>query len=277
MKRRQRFTFYTQGRLDYAQDRSDSGEPGVSRFTLRAMHDLASNIDEIASRYGLGADQSAKLLELADRCATVEISGTAIRDRDDALRLHVADSLAGLEVEAIRTAAKLCDIGTGVGLPGLALAVARPELSVTLVDAVRKKTEAASTIARALELKNIECVWSRVELLGALGSPVREGFDVVTARALAPLSVLIEYAGPLLSIGGSLVAWKGTPESSELADAEAAESELGFEHGALIKTQPFKGSRRRHFYVTRKSRACESRYPRREGVALRKPITAKPD
>lgn len=229
---------------------------------------------ELVRKYSLDDESAGKFVELAERCVSLEISGTAIRDRSEALRLHIADSLAGLDVEAIRTSSSLCDIGTGVGFPGLVLAIARPDLRVTLVDAVRKKVEAAKAIATALNLENVDCIWSRAELLGAVGSPVRESFGVVTARALAPLTALIEYSGPLLVVGGSLVAWKGTPDDHELADAAAAERELGFGPGELIDTRPYAASRARHFYVAHKNEACSERYPRREGVAARKPIVA---
>ena len=236
------------------------------------MRDEAAYCAELAAERGLDPSAAERFLTLAERCVSLEISGTAIKSRDEALRLHVADSLAGMEVAAIRDAATLCDIGSGVGLPGLVLAIARPELQVTLVDAVRKKIEAATEIARALELSNVECVWSRAESLAAVGSPARESFDVVTARALAPLTAIVEYAAPLLRIGGSLVAWKGSPDWEELADAAAAEDQLGFSRGELVETRPFLGSRGRHFYVTAKQAATDQRFPRREGVALRKPI-----
>ncbi|MBI5310231.1 MAG: 16S rRNA (guanine(527)-N(7))-methyltransferase RsmG [Actinobacteria bacterium] len=239
------------------------------------MTDDASYCAQLAAGYRLDALAAERFLALAGRCVALEISGTAIRSRDEALRLHVADSLAGLEIDAIRRAESLCDIGTGVGFPGIVLAIARPELQVTLVDAVRKKVEAATALARALEIQNVECVWSRAESIGATGSPARESFDVVTARALAPLTVLVEYAGPLLKPGGTLVAWKGTPDQDELADATAAEAALGFGAGELIETRPFAGSRGRHLYVATKHLATSDRFPRREGVALRKSIKAR--
>lgn len=238
------------------------------------MTDDAAYCARLTADHRLDSAAAERFLLLADRCVALEISGTAIKSRDEALRLHVADSLAGLELDSIRQAESLCDIGTGVGFPGIVLAIARPGLRVTLVDAVRKKVEAAAAIARALELENVESVWSRAELLAAIDSPRRESFEVVTARALAPLTALIEYAAPLLKVGGSLVAWKGSPDPAELSDAEAAEHELGFDRGALIETSPFRGSRSRHFYVTTKLEPTPERYPRREGVALRKPIKA---
>ncbi len=227
----------------------------------------------LSSRYGLNPEMAQKLRLLSDLCVSLEISGTAVRTADKALKLHVADSLAGLEIPEIAEAQKLIDIGTGVGFPGIVLATARPELNVTLLDGVRKKVEAASEITRRLGLANVECIWSRVEDFSAVGSPARETFDVVTARALAVLPVLLEYAAPLLRVGGHLVAWKGLPDAEELAAARTAEEMLGFGNGELIETRPFPESERRHFYTAEKLEPTENRFPRRPGAAARKDLS----
>jgi 16S rRNA (guanine527-N7)-methyltransferase len=113
-----------------------------------------------------------------------------------------------------------------------------------------------------------------VEEISAVGSPAREAFDVVTSRALAPLTALVEYSAPLLKIGGTIVAWKGSPGAEERANASAAEAALGFSPGKFASTKPFKGSARRNFYVATKLKPTSDRYPRRPGVALKKPISA---
>ncbi|MFY9264301.1 MAG: 16S rRNA (guanine(527)-N(7))-methyltransferase RsmG [Solirubrobacterales bacterium] len=228
----------------------------------------------LAGRFELDSTAIERLDLLAQRSVSLEISGTALHTREDAMRFHIADSLAGLELAAIRAAEDLVDIGSGVGFPGLVLAIARPDLSVTLVDSVRKKTEAAAEFARELGLGNVETVWSRVEDFSAIGGSARESFDVVSVRALASLPVLVEYAAPLLRVGGTLAAWKGDPPLDELADARAATAALGFAAGELIATTPFTGSRRRHFYVAEKLGRTPERFPRRAGTARRKPIKA---
>ncbi|MGH2905494.1 MAG: 16S rRNA (guanine(527)-N(7))-methyltransferase RsmG, partial [Solirubrobacterales bacterium] len=212
----------------------------------------ASGISELATRFALEQAQLARLDRLAQLSVELEISGTAIKSADEARDLHIADSLAGLEVSSIREASQIVDIGSGVGFPGIVLAIALPNAQITLVDSVRKKMEAAAGLVRELGIENVECVWARVEEFAAEGAPAREAFDVVTARALASLTALVEYAAPLLKVGGSLVAWKGVPEAGELADAAAAEAELGFGAGALTPTKPFPGSRSRHFFVSTK-------------------------
>ncbi|MBI4897817.1 MAG: 16S rRNA (guanine(527)-N(7))-methyltransferase RsmG [Actinobacteria bacterium] len=229
-------------------------------------------LNVLSDRYGLKPETVEQFQALAEHCVSLEISGTAIRTAEEAMRLHVADSLAGLEIPAIADARTLIDIGTGVGFPGIVLAAARPDLKVTLLDGVRKKVEAATEISRKLGLRNIEAIWARVEDFSAVGSPARESFDVVTARALAATPVLLEYAAPLLRVGGSLVAWKGRPEEVEMRAARTAQHELGYDDGALVEARPFAESQRRHFYVAKKTAQTDKRFPRRPGAALRKPL-----
>lgn len=213
-----------------------------------------------------------KLARLAEWSVGLEIAGTAIQTANQARDIHISDSLSGLEVDQLQQAKRIVDIGSGAGFPGLVLGVALAGSEIVLVDSVRKKMEAASRIARELELENVECVWGRAEEISALGSPHREYYDVVTARALAPLAVLLEYAAPLLRVGGALVAWKGTPDAAELAAAEKAGAMLGFAPGELTEVKPFAESRARHFYVATKATATPESYPRRPGTALKRPL-----
>lgn len=213
-----------------------------------------------------------KLERLAQWSVGLEISGTSIQSAAQARKLHIADSLAGIEIPAVRAAARIVDIGSGAGFPGLVLAAALPEKHVVLVDSVRKKMEAAAKIARELELENVECVWGRAEEIAAQGSPHREAHDVVTARALAQLNVLLEYASPLLALGGSLVAWKGAPSEVERAAASVAAKKLGFGDEALIDSAALGSGVARSFYVAKKQSVTPPGLPRRPGIALKRPI-----
>ncbi len=216
--------------------------------------------------------QQEKLKRLAEWSVGLEIAGTAISDAQEAWDVHVQDSLAGLELEPLKSASSIIDIGSGAGFPGLVLAAARPQARVVLVDSVRKKMEAAAAVARELELDNVECVWGRAEEIADRSGPHFGAYDVVTARALAQLGVLLEYASPLLVAGGHLVAWKGQPTEDELVTAAAAATEVGMAAGQLIETRPFARSRTRHFYLARKVAETPWRYPRRAGMALKRPI-----
>lgn len=238
------------------------------------MDDDQAFAGELAARYGLSAEQRVRLDGLAEYCVSLKISGTAVRSYRDAYKRHIADSLAALELAPVREAKTLLDIGSGAGFPGLALAIALPGLHVTLLDSVRKKMVAAAAIARELELANVDCVWSRVEEYGAQGSPARGAFDIVTARAIATLNVLLEYAAPLLKTGGSLIAWKGSLDEGELADAAAAAELLGIQTAPPVVSIPFAGSRSHCFFIATQRSPVAERFPRRPGTAAHKPLTA---
>lgn len=213
-----------------------------------------------------------KLARIAEWSVGLEISGTAITSREEAYDIHVRDSLSGTELPALSTAERIIDIGSGAGFPGLVLAVAFPETELVLVDSVRKKMEAAARLASELELENVECVWGRAEEIATTGSPHAGAYDAVTARALAQLNVLLEYAAPLLKVGGSLVAWKGDPSESELSAASVAAHKLGMDQGVLSAVKPFAASQSRHFFVAKKSAPTPPGFPRRAGAALKRPL-----
>src|SRR4051812_24294963 len=150
---------------------------------------------------------------------------TTVRDPAAGVDLHVADSLSALAVPALREAATIADLGSGGGFPRLALAVARPAAAVTLVESAGRKCDFLRRAAQAVDAPNVAVVHGRAEdWLDGLGTQ-----DVVTARALAPLNVLAEYAAPLLRDGGALVAWKGRPEPEEVRDGAAAAVAVGLE------------------------------------------------
>jgi 16S rRNA (guanine527-N7)-methyltransferase len=102
----------------------------------------------------------------------------------------------------------------------------------------------------------------------------REACDVVTARALAALPVVAEYAAPLLRVGGTLVAWKGRRDAAEAADGAAAAAALGLEVGEVVAVQPYPGARHRHLHLMRKVAPTPARFPRRPGVAAKRPLRA---
>lgn len=200
---------------------------------------------------------------LADEAASV----SSVRERGAAMRVHVEDSLDGLRVEALRSAGRIADIGAGAGFPGLVLAAALPEARVSLVESVGRKCAFIDRAAAAAGLDNAEVVCARAEEWPGQ-------VDVVTARALAPLNILVEYAAPLLVMGGSLVAWKGHPEAVEEADGAAAARAVGLELAEVIEIEPRPGSDERRLYVYSKVVETPSRFPRRAGMARKRPIRA---
>ena len=191
-----------------------------------------------------------------------------MHDRREVENVHIADSLVGLEVPAVGEAARIVDLGSGAGLPGLVLAIARPEAEIVLVESVGKKCAWLERTVTALGLENVRVVCARAEELD------EEPFDVVTARALASLSVLCEYAAPLLREGGSLVAWKGAVDAREDADGLHAASVLGLEREEVRAVEPYPGSQRRTLHVFRKVSPTPEGYPRRPGMAAKRPLAA---
>jgi 16S rRNA (guanine527-N7)-methyltransferase len=221
-------------------------------------------------RFGLAPDATAAIERLLGLIERDPAAPTTVRDRAEAEDVHVADSLSGLEVPAIRSARRIADLGAGAGFPGLVLAAALPSSRVTLVESVGRK---CAWLERAIDvagLPNAEVVNARAEAWPAgIGAN-----DVVTARALAPLNVLVEYAAPLLVQGGVLVAWKGQRDSQEEADGAAAAKQLGLEAADIRRVQPFPAARDRHLYLYLKVGPTPNGYPRRPGMASKRPLRA---
>ena len=188
----------------------------------------------------------------------------------EAVDFHLSDSLSGLQVEALGRAKAIVDIGAGAGFPGLALAAALPAANVDLLEAGSRKCEVIARLALAAALTNATPVAERAETWAA--GPGREAYDVATARAVASLPVLVEYAAPLLRIGGVFVAWKGKRDGAEeRAGAETA-AQLGLKPGEVLKVTPFEGAHSRHLHVFEKTAPTPDRFPRRPGVAARRPL-----
>ncbi len=195
---------------------------------------------------------------------------TTVRSPAQAADQHIADSLSGLEVAELRDAGRIADIGSGAGFPGLALAVALPDASVDLVESARRKCEVIERLATAAGLQNVRVVAARAEEWGA-----GEGggsYDAVTARALASLPVLVEYAAPLLRVGGVLVAWKGARDAAEESAGASAAEQLGMSNEGVRAVTPFQGARNRHLHVFRKVAETPAGFPRRPGMAAKRPL-----
>ncbi len=195
---------------------------------------------------------------------------TTVSRPDEAARIHLADSLSALDLPAVAAASSLADVGAGAGFPGLALAVALPRASVVLVESMARKRAVIARLARCAELENATIAGARAEDHARTDGASR--YSVVTARAVAPLAVLIEYAAPLLTMEGSLVAWKGRRDAGEEEAGTRAAATIGMELSEVRRVTPFAGARDRHLHVYRKFVATPERYPRRAGVARKRPL-----
>ncbi|MGH2975019.1 MAG: 16S rRNA (guanine(527)-N(7))-methyltransferase RsmG [Solirubrobacterales bacterium] len=196
-------------------------------------------------------------------------SVSSITDPERAWRVHVADSLTGLEVDGLRVAPRIADIGSGAGFPGLVLAVALPNARVDLIESVGRKCEFIQRAIDAAGIDNARVLNLRSEdLAGAEG---REAYASVTARAVGRLSTLAELASPLLAENGVLVAWKGKRDSDEETQLANAAEELAMHPEQILHVGPYAGSEHRHLHVLRKVGPTPEKLPRRSGMAKKRP------
>ena len=224
----------------------------------------------LGRRHALPAEAPARLASLLAALAAEPAPPTPIREPERAVDLHVADSLSGLEVAALRAARRIADLGSGAGFPGLALAVALPEAQVDLVESNARSCAVIDRLIAAAGIPNARCVRARAESWAAEDG--REAYDAVTARALAPLAVLCEYAAPLLRAEGALVAWKGARAQEEERAGAAAAASVGLAGVEVRAVTPFAGAHSRHLHVYRKTAPTPERVPRRPGLALKRPL-----
>jgi 16S rRNA (guanine527-N7)-methyltransferase len=229
------------------------------------VSDWRDRLEALGGCYGVPASALSSLLELLRDDPTAP---TTVRDPALAVDVHVADSLVALDLPAVRAAGTLADLGAGAGFPGLPLALALTRARVSLVESSSRKCRFLRTAVEAVGAGNAEVVCERAE------SWAGRDLDVVCARAVAPLAVLIEYAAPLLAIGGTFVAWKGAVDGGELRDGAAAADALGLEVGEIVAVTPFAGSERRTLHPYSKAVETPPGYPRRPGMARKRPLSA---
>lgn len=218
------------------------------------------------------ADTAERYVDLLLQ-ANERINLTRVVEPDEVARLHLLDALAVLPMLPALGAgggtARGIDLGSGGGVPGLVLAIARPDVRWMLVDSVRKKADALRAFVGNLGLENVDVSHERAEALGRGG--MREAADVVTARACAALPVLAEYALPLLHVGGRLLAWKGPIGAEELAAGAIASRMTGGGDPAVEPTRIAALGEHR-FVVVPKVRTTPARYPRRPGEPAKRPL-----
>ena len=229
-----------------------------------------ASLAELAERYSLPDRAIAQLRSLLDLLVGDPRAPTAIHGLAKTINDHLADSLVALELDAVRDAAVAADIGSGAGLPGLALAIALPASSFALVESNGRKCAFLERAVARCCVANASVVHARAESW----EPGIGRHDLVTARALAPLDVVAEYAAPLLRVGGALVDWRGHRDApAEAAGARAAER-LGLGPADIRAVRPYPGVQHRHLYVSSKVRETPPEFPRRPGVASKRPLGA---
>lgn len=212
-------------------------------------------------------------------------SNAAIKDREEAVSRHIDDSLALVPaLDACITRQEesiamphsldkinLIDIGSGAGLPGLVIAVARPDWRICLLDSLNKRCTFNNAAAEAMQLDNIKVVWARAETAGR-DENLREQFDLVTARAVAELRILAELCLPFAKVGGHWVAAKGHNPDEELQAAQQAISTLGGAYPTIESVESIAPEGKRTVVIVEKRSKMRAKYPRKPGDPKRQPL-----
>ena len=244
---------------------SQSTPGSIPALVRDELGQLELSLDDAA--LGQLAAYLDRLLEVNQR-----MNLTAVRDRDLAWRRLIIDSLTVLPgLETLEAGAAVIDVGTGGGMPGVPIAIARPDLRVTMCDATGKKVAFVQEAIAALGLTNAVAVQGRAELLGR-DAQYRERFEVAVCRAMGPVSVVLECCVPLIQTGGKLLAMKGPKAEQELAAASDAMDKLGVGEVAVFDAYPESFQNDLVILSFLKDRPTPKAYPREPGTAKRSPL-----
>jgi 16S rRNA (guanine527-N7)-methyltransferase len=227
-----------------------------------------ARLGDLCAAFRLSEHQESQLLVILQRIATDARAPTSVRDPERAVDVHLADSLVAMELDALSTPRQIADIGPGAGFPGLALAVALPASEVWLVEAQARKCAFMEEVCAVAQIANARVVCARAEDWSE-GIAVN---DVVLARAVGPQATVVEYAAPLLRSGGALIDWRGRRDHAAETAGERAARQLGLERTAIRRVEPYPGVRDHHLHVYTKVRETPPGFPRRAGMARRRPL-----
>lgn len=194
---------------------------------------------------------------------------TAIKEREDIFYKHFLDSV--LPYQIFKENSKVIDIGTGAGFPSIPLAILRPDLKFVLVDSVEKKVNFVKMLANKLNLKNVEVYHYRCEDL-AKKPEFRENFDYSVARAVAPLSSLLEYCIPFIKVGGKFISYKGSNYNQELENSKNAIKLLKVHEIQTLQYNINEIDTIRYCIIFEKIEATPLKYPRNQNKVRLKPL-----
>lgn len=184
---------------------------------------------------------------------------TAITEKEQVYLKHFYDSLTLARIINLEEHETLCDIGTGAGFPGIVIKIFFPNLQVTLVDSLEKRTKFLKYVIEQLQLENIDVYHARAE---EFAINHREQYDIVTARAVAHLSLLLEYGIPMVNVGKYLIAMKGNIEE-ELLQSKNAQEILGCNLESEIQFELPKNAGNRTLLLFQKNKSTSQKYPRK--------------
>jgi 16S rRNA (guanine527-N7)-methyltransferase len=235
------------------------------------MNQFSDLLKEKIRDYGFNIDES-KLIQFSIYAQELKdwntrINLTALKEDSDIIDKHFIDSLLIFRYETIIEGAKVADVGTGGGFPGIPIKIYRPDIRLSLIESIGKKVKFLNHIVDTLKLDNVEVMNERVEVIGH-SKEHREKYDIVVARCVARLPILAEYCLPLVSVGGKFIAYKGQESEVEVEEAKNAIEKLG---GRFIKIERDEiNPERRSLIFIEKVKNTPEQYPRQTGKIKRK-------
>ncbi len=230
-------------------------------------------LKEESAKIGIQLDDTA--LERLDKYAEMLIETnktlnlTAITEPDEVLYKHFVDSLSLLTVVDLKEGAKVIDVGTGAGFPGVVLLIARPDIKITLMDGTNKRLNFIADVLNEIGL-SADILHSRAELAGK-DKAYREQFDLVTARAVANMNTLSEYCMPFVKVGGVFAPMKAAKADEELDSAKGAIKLLGGEIQKVCHLN-IQNCGERCIIITKKISQTPPKYPRASAQISKKPL-----
>ena len=195
---------------------------------------------------------------------------TAVTEPENIVAIHFRDSLGLIDFPETKSAKLAVDIGSGAGFPGLPLAIAIPSLTVTMIEARRRKCEFIEKAIATLELANASALALRAEDAGR--SEMRATFDIAFARAVGSIAEVLEYCFPLLKTGGSALLQRGDRSPGDEEQAGKVAELLGGTLDRIESAKPYSNAKNLHIWVFSKTVITPDRYPRRPGVARKRPL-----
>ena len=198
-----------------------------------------------------------------------KVNLTAITEEDEVILKHFVDSMTVLK--SIEDGASIVDVGTGAGFPGIPVSIAKDDVNVILVDSLNKRINFLQEVISEINLTNIKAIHSRAEDFGQ-NKEHREKYDISVSRAVANLSVLVEYLLPLVKVGGKCICMKCSEVEEEITNAKFAIKELG---GKIESVDEFclPGTEiKRNIIVIRKEKETPKKYPRKSGTPSKQPL-----
>ncbi len=227
--------------------------------------------NQLGLRFGLD-DNKIFLLEryLSLLHSVREINITAVKEKPKIVDVLFYESLILLDIPDLLEAGNAADVGSGAGIPGIPLAITRPDLYLTLIESNRKKACFILKAIRSLGLKNATVFEGRAE--DAARSVMRDYFDVSVARAVAPLVATIEYSLPLVRSGGHAFLLRGKKKPEDIERAHQAAQVLNGSFERIAGTDPQNRAGALHVWSIKKDGPTPPRFPRKSGMAIKRPL-----